>query len=155
MLFAIQSWHRRWEKSKPQAARDEEKEANQELDLLEKEGRYVRALNELKGMEQELKAKLDRLKHLNQPTDAKEKHKLEVELEHFKHDILINQTALQDLVNEIAEHFEAAAKRRSNPRRVEGIVRTLAGEGVAHMVPSRSSSTRSARSSGARPHSAR
>lgn len=150
MLFAIQSWHRRWEKSKTQAARDEEKEANQELDLLDEERRCVVALMELEELEQAVKAKRNKLK--NDSTEAKEKHKLNIELEHLHRDILTNQTALQKLENKIAERFKAALERRSKSRQVAGIVRNLAGEGGEREVPSRSASTSSVRS-GSRRHS--
>ncbi|TKA55385.1 hypothetical protein B0A53_02309 [Rhodotorula sp. CCFEE 5036] len=115
MLFAIQSWHRRWEKSKTRAARDEEKEANQELDLLDEERRCVVALMELEELEQTVKAKRDKLKHLDDSTEAKEKHELNVELEHLQRDILVNQTALQKLENKIRERFDAAIDGRPAP----------------------------------------
>ncbi|KAG0666124.1 hypothetical protein C6P46_005475 [Rhodotorula mucilaginosa] len=108
MLFAIQSWHRRWERSKTRAARDEEKEANQELDLLDEERRCVVALMKLEELEQTVTAKRDKLKHLDDSTEAKEKHELNVELEHLQRDILVNQTALQKLENKIRERFDAA-----------------------------------------------
>ena len=146
MLFAIQSWHRRWEKSKTQAARDEEKEANQELDLLDEERRCVVALMKLEELEQAVKAKRDKLKHLDRSSEATEKHKLKIELQHLHRDILTNQTALQELENKIAKRFKAGIERRSKPRQVVGIVRNLAGEGGEREVLSRSASTSSVRS---------
>ena len=151
MLFAIQSWHRRWERSKTRAARDEEKEANQELDLLDEERRCVVALMKLEELEQTVTAKRDKLKHLDDSTEAKEKHELNVELEHLQRDILVNQTALQKLENKIRERFDAAIVRRSKPRQVVGIVRNLAGEGGEREVHSCSASTSSVRSGSRRP----